>query len=187
MIVLRLILLAGCLYSCSALQTAGISESKRNGIPPASRRADSGKYLRTSDLELGARTVFSGGSRDCLNSSQAVSEYLSHHLAGKNANSLLVILVDENQMALSLEDLCALTDFSVETGVNMITKRISELQATSVILVQYQPSRSTSPFNRDREVARSIQNAFQESNISLLDYLIVSRKQCFSFANHRWL
>ena len=68
-----------------------------------------------------------------------------------------------------------------------ITQDVIDMEAVSVILVQCLPSRSSTPYNNDREISKNLQHALQAINVELLDHVIIGRTKCYSFADNQLL
>jgi len=73
------------------------------------------------------------------------------------------------------------------TFSDRIVQAAHDHQATSVILVQNQPTRSSNLYQHDRELSRELQLALAPIGVDLLDHLIISKRKCFSFADNRLL
>ncbi len=184
-----MILLAIVMYliSCGTLIPSNTDAQKAKKISSA-RRADQGKYLIDQNNVVGRRSLFVPPiDKKCLNSSRAVSEYLAAHIPERNQDVFLVSLLDEKNQVLSVENIGDITLSSPEYFSPEVLQKVSEGKATSVILIQNQPSRSSSLYRRDREISKSFQLALNALNVKFLDHLIISKKQCFSFADHRLL
>ena len=60
-------------------------------------------------------------------------------------------------------------------------------KAAGVIIVHNHPSGVTQPSMADREFTRAVFEALKLLDIHLLDHLVVSRNEAFSFKEHRLL
>ena len=68
-----------------------------------------------------------------------------------------------------------------------VAQKATDHKASSVILVQCLPSRSSTPYKNDREISKNLKQALETIDVDLLDHLIVGRTQCFSFADNQLL
>lgn len=184
----KLIILVLCISSCSVLQTHDGDGMRSANTHPSSRRADRGKYIANPQGMLGARSSFQQPvAKQRLSSSKAVADYLARNLTPRNANCMMLILLNPHYEVLGMDEICPVNDFDPTISLPVIMSKISDSKASSVILVQYQPSRSAPPFARDHAISREMRTALESADVNLLDIVIVNRTQCFSFADHRWI
>lgn len=178
----HLILIIACFASCS-LSPGTDSDSQHS-----SRRAHSGKYFTEEKHVAGSRNLFvQPEGKHCLNSSKAVSAYLSTHHRERNRDAVFVILLNGKNEVLSMDELES--DFIAKPShyLSEVKQKSKEMEATSAILVQCLPTRSSTPYQKDREISRIIKLALETVDVGLLDHLIVGRNECFSFADNQLL
>ncbi len=183
--VIALVIVAFCITNCSLFipLSAGSDNQKKSA-----RRADHGKYILNEEQEVGSRHLFAArGYKQCLNSSKAVSQFLSENIPDKNRDLFLIILLDENNDVINWEEICDITLTAPDIYTPEILEKVVASEASSVIFVQNQPTRSSALYKRDREILKDLQAALTSINVSLLDHLIISRNSCYSFADNRLL
>ncbi len=71
--------------------------------------------------------------------------------------------------------------------VRVVMKQALELGAVALILAHNHPSGTLKPSKADREVTQKLQNAGAALDIKILDHLIVTQKDYFSFADGQML
>lgn len=71
--------------------------------------------------------------------------------------------------------------------VRLVMKTALDLIATSLILVHNHPSGTLNPSKADRQLTKKLQLAAQSLDIKVLDHLIITEKDYFSFADENLL
>jgi len=71
--------------------------------------------------------------------------------------------------------------------VRLLFKSALELAAIGVIVCHNHPSGKLQPSNADKQITQKIKNAGETLDIKLLDHLIVTEKDYFSFADESLL
>ena len=177
-----LIILVAGLSSCS------LSPQDAPNTQHSSRRAHSGKYFIGDTHGAGSRNLFvKPDGKNCLNSSRAVSEYLNKHHRERNRDAVFIILLDGKNQVLNMDELGSEVISAPSFYMSEVTQKATDLGATSVILVQCLPTRSSTPYNHDREISKNMKLALGTIDVGLLDHLIVGRNECFSFADNHLL
>lgn len=127
------------------------------------------------------------GGINCLNSSSAVSTYLGKNIHEKNRDAVLIIFLDSKNMVIKMVELEPEFLATPALCTSMVTQEATDVRATSAIIVQCLPTRSSTPYNNDREISKNLKSALASINVGLLDYLILGRNKCFSFADNNLL
>ena len=154
----------------------------------SSRRADHSKYITGKAEDLGSRHLFiPGEGNKCLNSSLAVSQYLEENLSERNRDSFFIILLNNDNKVLDMVEICDITHTTADNYTPEVIQKARDYKAVSLIFVQNVPSRPATPFQRDREICKDLKLALSGVNVTLLDHLIITRNQCYSFADNRLL
>lgn len=155
---------------------------------PATRRADPGKYILEETRNAGSRKLFTPpGAFNCLNSSQAVSKYMRDRFKDPDSQGLIILVLDRKNQVLE-HKFADRTDSPEAERVPSIIKSLTVLPgASSFILVQYDPTRTSSPHEPGITLVRETQTLLKTYQVPLLDYVIINRDACFSFADHRLL
>ena len=71
--------------------------------------------------------------------------------------------------------------------VRLIMKQALELGAVAIILAHNHPSGTLKPSNADKEITQKVKNASGSLDIRVLDHLIITQKEYFSFADNQLL
>lgn len=71
--------------------------------------------------------------------------------------------------------------------VRIIMKQTLELGAVGLILAHNHPSGTLKPSNADKEITQKIKRASESLDIKVLDHLIITQKDYFSFADNQLL
>lgn len=69
--------------------------------------------------------------------------------------------------------------------VRLVMKQSLELGAVALILAHNHPSGTLKPSNADKEITQKIKNASEALDIRVLDHLIITQKEYFSFADNQ--
>ena len=177
-----LLLLVAGLTSC------GLPPNAESNTRHSARRAHTGKYIVQQTHVAGSRNLFvQPDGMNCLNSSKAVSDYLNTHHRERNREAVLIILLDEKNQVLNMDELGSETLSAPSIYTLEVIQKATDLQAASVILVQCLPTRSSTPYNKDREISKNLKLALGTVKVDLLDHLIIGRTECFSFADNQLL
>lgn len=68
--------------------------------------------------------------------------------------------------------------------VKVILNAAVNCLASSIIIVHNHPSGSTQPSNQDKEVTETLKQAMPYHDITLLDHIILTQKEFYSFADN---
>ncbi|RNL85630.1 JAB domain-containing protein [Sinomicrobium pectinilyticum] len=71
--------------------------------------------------------------------------------------------------------------------VRLVMKRALELGATAIVLVHNHPSGTLLPSEADKQLTQKLKTASESLDISVLDHLIITEENYFSFADQRIL
>lgn len=71
--------------------------------------------------------------------------------------------------------------------VRLVLKRALELSAIALILAHNHPSGTLMPSAADKQITKKLQNASEALDIKVLDHLIITQKDYFSFADEKVL
>ncbi len=69
--------------------------------------------------------------------------------------------------------------------VRLVMKQCLELGAVALILAHNHPSGTLKPSNADKEITQKIKNASEALDIRVLDHLIITQREYFSFADNQ--
>ena len=71
--------------------------------------------------------------------------------------------------------------------VRILMKQTLELGAVGLILAHNHPSGTLKPSNADKDITQKIKRASESLDIKVLDHLIITQKDYFSFADNQLL
>jgi len=156
------------------MQFKGIGEAKAVTIAAA---LEMGRRRRGEDV-LKIRKISS--SRDAFEILQPIIGELEHEefwiLYLNNANKIL----HRSQLSKG-----GLTGTLVD--VRIVMKKALELGAVAIILSHNHPSGTLKPSQADKEVTQKLRSAAQALDIKILDHLIITQKDYYSFADNNIL
>ena len=152
------------------MQFKGIGEAKAVSIAAA--------------LELGRRR--SGGetlSRKRITSSKDVYQILQPIIGELSHEEFWVLFLNNSNKVLRKEQISkgGLTGTLVD--VRTVMKMAIELSAVGMILGHNHPSGTLKPSQADKQITSKLKMAAQSLDITILDHIIVTEKQYFSFAD----
>lgn len=152
----------------------GIGEAKAVSIAAA---LEIGRRRRTEDAKQVAKITSSKSAFEVL---QPIIGDLAHEefwvLYLNNANKVLY----KSQLSKG-----GITGTLVD--VRMVMKQALELGAVGIILAHNHPSGTLKPSNADKGITKKIQEGGTTLDIKVLDHLIVTQKDYFSFADNHLL
>lgn len=96
---------------------------------------------------------------------------------------LVLFLTNQNKL-LAAEEMFQGTIDRASVYPREVIKRALELNAAAIILAHNHPSGKVQPSEADKNITRCIQSACDVMNISLLDHLVVSTYDSYSFAEN---
>lgn len=177
------IFMMACLASCSLSPSA-----QEPGQSHSARRAHSGKYIVERSHLAGSRSLFvTPSGNQCLNSSRAVSEYLSQHYRERNRDAAFIIYLNDMNDVIHMREMTVDRLGSPSQYIPIVTQDVEERSAASVIFVQCSPTRASKPFKKDHEISNQLESALTAMGVGFLDHLIMGRNECFSFADNQLL
>ena len=135
-------------------------------------------------LEIGRRRSSQDViERKKITSSNDAALILQQQIGDLPIEEFWVMYLNQGNKILKTEQISrgGITQTSVD--VRIIFKRGIELMATAMILAHNHPSGNLNPSDADRQLTRKIKEASNYLDIQVLDHIIVSQKDYFSFAD----
>ncbi len=184
---------------CSAVELARQLLQQFGGLSPllaankqefcAIRGLGEAKFVQLqATMELARRHLASELRREsCMNSPQAVRDYLRSHLQGLEEERFLLLLLDSQHRVITLEALARGTIDAAAVYPREVVKVALSANAAAVILAHNHPSGVAEPSQADRHITGRIQQALALVDIPVLDHLVVGSGQSCSFAERGWL
>ena len=119
-----------------------------------------------------------------LNESREVCTYLQLQLAEEKNEVFSTLFLDNQHRLLAFEKLFYGTINEAMIYPRIIIQKALEHNAAAIILAHNHPSGKCEPSNADKEITVQIRTILEILNISLLDHIIVSHPNTYSFAEH---
>ena len=135
-------------------------------------------------LEIGRRRSSQDViDRKKITSSNDAALILQQQIGDLPIEEFWVMYLNQGNKILKTEQISrgGITQTSVD--VRIIFKRGIELMATAMILAHNHPSGNLNPSDADRQLTRKIKEASNYLDLQVLDHIIVSQKDYFSFAD----
>ena len=153
---------------CQLEETAGLG--KNSAILIKLIRDLAVRYLRqTIDRE------------DFIHLAEKFASYARLRLGGKTSEVMLVFYLNAKNMLLDVSMIGEGTTDAVSVYPDAIAKKALLRGARSVVLCHNHPGGISNPSQEDRRVTMEVKKALRILNIRLLDHLIVSKYDYFSF------
>ncbi len=152
------------------MQFRGIGEAKAISISTA--------------ITLGRRTQLENALvKPIITSSQAVFKIMQPQIGNLKHEEFWVIYLNNSNKIIKTEQLTKGGITGTLVDVRMLFKNAVSVLATGIIICHNHPSGKIEPSNSDKELTKKIKNAGQFLDIKLLDHLIITEKDYFSFAD----
>lgn len=136
-------------------------------------------------IEIGHRITSANKSiEEHISSSEDVVRIMQPMLQGlKHEECWAIYLTNSNRII----ERCRISQGGVQATVvdhRLIVKRALELLSTRIIIVHNHPSGSTTPSREDHNITAKIKEATSLFDIQLLDHIIISTNDSFSFKSN---
>ncbi len=119
-----------------------------------------------------------------LNSPQKFQDYARMELGDSDEETLLVFYMNIHLRLIYTEKLCVGGTKSVNCYPATVAKSALRSNASSVVLCHNHPSGDVKPSRDDNRVTFMIKNALSAVEIALLDHIIVSKFNSYSYREH---
>lgn len=114
--------------------------------------------------------------------SSQVEKYLRLRIGAYAHEVFAVLFLDTQNRLIALEEMFRGTIDQAAVYPREIAKRALELNARAIIVSHNHPSGSCNPSEADRKLTASIKKSTHSLDVRLLDHVIVSSKDAYSFA-----
>jgi len=152
------------------MQFKGIGEAKAVSIIAA--------------LELGRRrNILKAQERKQIRSSKDAFELLAPHLSDKKNEEFWIIYLKKNRVGGTVQISQGGLDASL-VDIRLLMKLLLEKEATAFIMAHNHPSGNQQPSESDIQLTGRVKEAAKLMNLQLLDHLIVTGKDYYSFIDH---
>ena len=125
--------------------------------------------------------------RPLLDAPQAVEDYLKW-LIGTRPNEVFVTLfLDIKHFLITVDESAKGSISRVAVYPREIVRRALTLNAASLIVAHNHPSGGVEPSANDRRLTRVLQDSLALIDVRLLDHLVVTSNEVFSFSRQGWI
>lgn len=93
-----------------------------------------------------------------------------------------IILLNRSNMVLGIHQLSKGGISGTVVDLRIVLAIALKCNASGIILVHNHPSGNLQPSEADRKITRKLKEACDLLELSLIDHLIISKQECFSFA-----
>ena len=119
---------------------------------------------------------------EILDEAKATKSYLRLLLAQNPFEVFGILFLDNQHRVIEFIELFRGTIDGTSVHPRVVVEKAFEFHANAVIAVHNHPSGNCSPSNADKEITRKIKEALAILDIRLLDHIIVSAEETYSFA-----
>ena len=122
-----------------------------------------------------------------LSRSDLIKDYIRYEMLGEQQEVFAVLCLDAQLRKINFKKLFFGSLNYCSISVNQLLRHALQHHATAIVITHNHPHGNAEPSHEDRQITREIQQACQLVEIKLIDHLIISSEQSFSFAEHRLL
>lgn len=119
-----------------------------------------------------------------LNSTEAVEKYCKASMGNLTHEQVLALFINNSSNLVAEEVINVGNVDEAKVCKNILISKATQNGAVGVILVHNHPSGSAKPSAEDKLLTLDIQRTLRQVDISLLDHIIVSKKETFSFSRN---
>jgi DNA repair protein RadC len=139
-------------------------------------------------MELGRRRRDEAGvDLKRITSSRAVFEIMQPIIGELPHEEFWIVYLNNSNKVIHTAQLSKGGITGTLVDVRLVLKRALELSAVALILAHNHPSGTLRPSAADKQITRKLQNAAEALDIKVLDHLIITQKDYFSFADEKIL
>ncbi|MDO4199099.1 MAG: DNA repair protein RadC [Erysipelotrichaceae bacterium] len=120
-------------------------------------------------------------TRDQLKSPDKTIEWIRYNIAYQDQEEFFVIYLDNGGRILRYESVFKGCTNGASVGIDIIIRRAILNKSTMIVIAHNHPSEDVHPSPKDIEITGKIADACTLVGIRLLDHIIVSRTDAFSF------
>jgi len=144
------------------------------------------KYFQTYLVSSALRCLETKlrNTREMFKSSEEVLAYLKLQLAHEQNECFAVLFLNNQHRLLAFEKVFHGTVNEVTVYPRVIAKKALEYNSAAIVLAHNHPSGECAPSKMDKEITQVIWSIFRIIDIELLDHIIVSPSNAYSFAEH---
>ena len=118
-----------------------------------------------------------------ITSSQDAATILQQQIGDLPTEEFWVMFLNQGNKIIKTEQISRGGITQTAVDVRVIFKRALELMATAIILSHNHPSGNLNPSEADKNITRKIKEASKYLDVQILDHIIVTQKEYYSFAD----
>lgn len=119
-----------------------------------------------------------------LSRSDLIRDYLRYELIGESQEVFAVLCLDSQLRKLSFKKLFYGSVNYCNISINQLLRYVIQKHATFIVIAHNHPKGFAKPSREDYDLTQEILKACQLLEIELLDHMIISAEQSYSFAEH---
>ncbi len=136
-------------------------------------------------IEIGNRSRYSAShKKESIRNSQAVFELLHPYISDLPHEEFWIVYLNNSNRVIRFEQLSKGGISGTLVDVRLVMKKALELRATSLVLAHNHPSGTLTPSEADKLLTEKLIKASGSLDIKVLDHVIFSREDYFSFADN---
>lgn len=143
---------------------------------------DADKIIATALKCLEERMAYSTGEK--FNSSQIVKNYLRLQLSHEKNEVFAALFMDNQHRLLKFEKLFFGTINEAAVYPRIVVQKAIQYNASVIIVAHNHPSGEAKPSTADRQVTEDLKKILRIVDIKMLDHIVVTLAETYSFAEH---
>lgn len=128
---------------------------------------------------------FSNFDAPVINNWDAMIDYCRTSMAHQQNEEFKIIFLNSKLVVIGEESQARGTVDQVSIHPREVIKSAMDKGASAIILVHNHPSGNVTPSKADIEITKKIKTAAEAVDIRLLDHIIISKSDCYSFSENR--
>lgn len=128
---------------------------------------------------------FSNFDAPVINNWDAMIDYCRTSLAHQKNEEFKIIFLNSKLVVIGEESQARGTVDQVSIHPREVIKSAMDKGASAIILVHNHPSGNVTPSKADIEITKKIKMAAEVVDIRILDHIIISKSDCYSFSENR--
>jgi len=125
--------------------------------------------------------------RPLLDAPQAVEDYLKWLIGARPNEVFVTLFLDIRHCLITVDESAKGSISRVAVYPREIVRRALTLNAASLIVAHNHPSGGVEPSANDRRLTRVLQDSLALIDVRLLDHLVVTSNEVFSFSRQGWM
>lgn len=137
-----------------------------------------------ASIELAKRIFEYVPKKIRLKNPKSIYDLIKLDFIGKEQEELMIIFVDRKSILISKKIMAIGTNEMINVDLRAIVKEAIKINAFGLILVHNHPSDNLFPSESDLKTTKLLNKMLKIFNITLLDHLIISENNYYSFLEH---